>query len=438
MPATKLPIIDADAHVVEPFQLWTERMPAEFQDLIWRREVDPDGHERLFYDGRELNIEWSTGSLSTPGAIQAGGRLDIDIETEVDEGVRDPRRRLQLMDEQGIAVSVLFPSMMLGLADVRDERMQVEYARVYNDWIADFCEADSARLKWGAIIPAEDLAAAAAEAERAISSGACAVMVPPIINKHQIPVSDKALDRLHGLLAEAGAPLVVHAINPHNRCLSIYPHLRGRVQWQMGYSFQNQLATMHVLDSDLLTRHPRLRIGFFEGDVGWVPHWFGRLDATLSKMALVSPPRPTPVRNTFRRNCAMSADMNDPQLAHAVRYLGSDSVLFASDWPHHDGTWPDPIVAIRDHAELTDEEKRDILIHAPARFFGIDVAALLAHLPIDWSVDTPLHTIPPLLRHGRGAAIDGPATVPRPLTGPTMERTSHTYARNEQNDVPNQ
>lgn len=407
----KLPIIDADAHVVEPFDLWTQEMPAEFHNLIWRREIDTNGKERLFYDGQELTLEWSTGTLSTPGAVQQGGRLDIDIETEVDEGVRDPRRRLELMDEQGIAVSVLFPSMMLGLPDVRDSRMQIAYAQVYNRWIADFCSVNPDRLKWGAIVPADDLDAAADVAERAIDCGANAVMVPPIINREQIPLSDRALSRLHHLLDEAGVPLVVHAINPHNRCLSIYPHLRGRVQWQMGYSFQNQLATLHVLDSDLLERFPRLRIGFFEGDIGWVPHWFGRLDATLSKMALVSPSRPTPVRDSFRQRCVMSSDMNDPQLASAVRYLGSDVVLFASDWPHHDGTWPDPIVAIRDHPELSDAEKRDILVHAPARFFGIDLAPVVAGLPGEWSLDAPLATIPPLLRYGRGAAIDRPATA---------------------------
>ncbi|GAA1904222.1 amidohydrolase family protein [Williamsia serinedens] len=409
--ATKLPIIDADAHVVEPFDLWSERMPAEFQHLVWRRELDDDGRERLYYDGELLNIEWSTGTLSTPGAVQEGGRLDIDIETEVDEGVRDPHRRLALMDEQGIAVSVLFPSMMLGLSDMREDRIQVAYARVYNDWVAELCSTNPLRLKWGAVIPAGDIPAAVIEAERAISAGAQAVMVPPIFNKQHLSVADPALDGLHGLLAEAGVPLVVHAVNPHNRCLSIYPHLRGRVQWQMGYSFQNQLATMHVLDSDLFVRHPRLRIGFFEGDVGWVPHWFSRLDLTLAKMALVATRRETPVVNAFLRNCVMSGDMNDPQLAAAVDYLGLGGVLFASDWPHHDGTWPDPIVAIREHSGLTDAQKRDLLVDAPANFFGINIPELLARLPSEWSLDAPLATIPPLLRQGRGPAIDAVTTA---------------------------
>lgn len=394
----KLPIIDADGHVVEPFSLWQERMPREFHNIMWRREVDADGQEVLFHGGSRLNIEWTTGSLSTPGAIRDGGRLDIDIDTEVDAGVYDPLRRLALMDKQGIAVSVLFPSMMLGMVDVHDERMQVAYAEVYNDWIAEFCAVDPIRLRWGAVVPTENVTECVRVARAAIAAGASAIMVPPILNSRQTPVSDESLDDLYALLAVSGIPLVVHAINPANRGLAIANHLRGRVQWQMGYSFQNQLATLHVFDSNLAERHPGLRIGFFEGDIGWVQHWFERLDETFLKMALVSKPRMCRVVEEFRKFAVMSADMNDPMLAEAVEYLGSESVLFASDWPHHDGTFPDPIAGVRDNPKLSDRQKRDIFVHAPARFFGIDIAEAIGHIGNDlWSLDAALDQIPSLL-----------------------------------------
>ena len=64
---------------------------------------------------------------------------------------------------------------------------------------------------------------------------------------------------------------------------------RNRGQWQMGVPFQLQLAAMYVIDGRVLERHPDLHVGFFEGDVGWLPHWLGRLDETYHKMALVAP-----------------------------------------------------------------------------------------------------------------------------------------------------
>lgn len=402
----KLPIIDADAHVVEPFTLWRERMPVRFHDRVWRRELDDQGREVLYHDGVRLTVEWTTGTLSTPGAVQEGGRLDIDIETEVDPGVRDPRRRLELMDQQGIGVSVLFPSMMLGLADVQDVEMQVAYAEAYNSWMAEFCAVDPVRLRWGAVLPTADLAACRRMAEKQIERGACTVLVPPIFDSAQTCVADRRADPLYDLLAAAGVPLVIHAINPANSCLGIANHLHDRVQWQMGYSFQCQLATLHVLESGLLDRFPGLRVGFFEGDLGWVPHWFERLEATFRKLALVAPARSKPVIEAFREQCVISADMGDPRLAETVGYLGADHVLFASDWPHHDGTWPDPIAQIRDHDRLSGEQKRAILVHGPARFFEIALAELVSRLGAGWAVDAPLRSIPSLLPDGRGTAIN--------------------------------
>lgn len=393
----RLPIIDADAHVVEPFELWRDHMPSRFKDLVWRREVDEHGREHLFHGGRELQVEWTTGTLSTPGGIRESGRLDVDLDTEVDPAINDPLRRLALMDAQGIGVSVLYPSMMLGISDVRDPDMQAAYAEVYNEWMSDFCATDYTRLYWGAVVPTADVGSCVRAASRAIEAGACSVMVPPIFDHAQTSLSDERLAPLHDLLNETGVPLVAHAINPANGSLSISRHLHDRVQWQMGYSFQNQLATMHVLDSDLLARYPNLRIGFFEGDLGWFPHWFERLDETFRKMALVSRTRTDRVIADFRRQCVVSADMNDPLLYPAVEYVGSEYVLFASDWPHHDGTFPDPIVQIRDHSALSDRQKRDIFVHAPASFYGIDPQELVSELGEGWSLAADWGEIPDLL-----------------------------------------
>jgi hypothetical protein len=83
-------------------------------------------------------------------------------------------------------------------------------------------------------------------------------------------------------------PAVVHASNPASPTLGLIRHLANRVQWQMGVPLQLQLAVLHVIDGGTLERFPELRVGFFEGDVGWLPHWLGRLDETYEKMALVS------------------------------------------------------------------------------------------------------------------------------------------------------
>ena len=388
----RLPIIDADGHVMEPFSLWQERLPARYRDLSWR-QVTVDGVETVQFYGNATTFEWSLGSLCTPGALSASGRLNIDLETEVDPGVCDPLRRLSLMDAQGIAVSVLFPTMTLGLDDLPDQGFVNASAHAYNEWIRDFCASEPNRLRWAAVLPLTDLAWARTELEWAIDAGATTVMLSPIPTPGGQSLGSVDLDPIWARLVEAVMPAVVHAANPASPTLDLVRHLANRAQWQMGVPLQLQLAVMHVIDGGTLERFPELRIGFFEGDVGWLPHWLGRLDETYAKMALVSGDHRRTARQQFRDQCVISGEPADVGLALTVGTVGADRVLWASDWPHQDGAWPDPIEILRDRADLSEAEKRSMFVDGPARFFGIDLDQLVAQLGAGWDREAPIDSI---------------------------------------------
>jgi Amidohydrolase len=93
----------------------------------------------------------------------------------------------------------------------------------------------------------------------------------------------------------------------------------------------------------------------------------------------------------------ISGEPADLGLAHAAGLVGADRILFASDWPHMDGAWPDPLVIVRDRTDLTDEQKRAVLVEGPAAYYGIELPALLAHLGDDWSADARIADIDGLL-----------------------------------------
>jgi predicted TIM-barrel fold metal-dependent hydrolase len=392
----RLPIIDADGHVMEPFDLWDERLPEEYRDRAWRRVKTPDG-EQVSFLGRTTGFEWTVGSLCTPGALSANGRLDRDLDTEVDLGISDPARRLELMDEQGVAVSVLFPTMTLGLDDIPDADFRAADARAYNSWIADFCGHDPIRLRYAAVLPLVDVRWALAEIERAVDDGATTVMLSPIPMPDGRDLGSVDLDPVWDALVDAGLPAVVHASNPASPALGMRHLWRNRGQWQMGVPFQLQLAVLHVIDGRVLERHPDLHVGFFEGDVGWLPHWLGRLDETYHKMALVAPPPARSALEQFRAQCVISGESADLGFGAAVDLVGAERVLWASDWPHQDGAWPDPILLLRDRDDLTDAQKRACLVHGAAQFFGIDLDHVLMHLGDGWSLDADLDAIPGML-----------------------------------------
>jgi uncharacterized protein len=392
----RLPIIDSDGHVMEPFTLWQERLPAEYRDMAWQR-IRIDGLDRVQFFGQPTRFEWSLGSLCTPGSLSAAGRLNIDLDTEVDRGIDDPVRRLALMDEQGIGVSVLFPTLTLGLDDVPDQGFVNASAHAYNTWIRDFTRSDPIRLRWAAVLPLSDLEWARSELEWAISEGAATIMLSPIPTPGGQSLGSEDLDPLWARLTEAGLPAVVHASNPASPTLGIVQHLANRHQWQMGVPFQLQLAVMHVIDGGTLDRFPQLRVGFFEGDVGWLAHWLGRLDETYDKMALVAEEHHRSALAQFRDQCVISGEPADAGLALTVNTVGADRVLWASDWPHQDGAWPDPIEILRDRTDLSEADKRAVFVDGPARFFDIDLNELMRHLGDGWDRAASVEEIPGML-----------------------------------------
>lgn len=424
-PAPMPIVIDGDAHVVEPFSLWNDALPEEFRATARRRVVDESGREVLFHHGDRLDLEWTIGALCTPGSGSVEGRLDIDLDADVDPGVVDPRRRLEVMDHQGVAVSVLFPSCTLGLDDVPDVRMRHAYAQAYNDWIADFCAVDPVRLRWGAVLPLADVEWALAEAERCLALGAATVMLSPIPlakpggapfasperQERCVNLGHPALDPLWASLVAHDRPAVVHAVNPASNALGMGWLFANRVQWQMGQPWQMQLALLHVVEGGTLDRHPDLRVGFFEGDIGWLPHWLGRLEQTYDKFALLARRHERRPIETFREQCWISGEPADRGLRHAIDLVGADRCVFGSDWPHMDGAWPDPIAIVRDRDDLDDAMRRSFLCGSPASLFGIDVDDLAARLGPGWSTCAPLAGLRGMLpstyrpAHGTAAAM---------------------------------
>ncbi|MGZ7036401.1 MAG: amidohydrolase family protein, partial [Ilumatobacteraceae bacterium] len=195
------------------------------------------------------------------------------------------------------------------------------------------------------------------------------------------------LDPFWQRLVEADIPAVVHAVNPASNALGIGWVFANRAQWQMGQPWQMQMAVLHLIESGALDRNPDLRVGFFEGDVGWLAHWLGRMEETYDKFALLSKHHERRPIETFRQQCWISGEPADLGLRHTIDLIGQDRLVFGSDWPHMDGAWPDPLAVVRARADINEERKRSCLLDGPASFFKIDLDALVEHLGPGWSLD---------------------------------------------------
>ncbi len=340
MPAT---VIDADGHVLEPPEAW-ERLDERARPRI---EVDPNGFGHVVVGDQEI-LGVPLGQLGTPGSKMS----DLDKArpfSEAQPGGFDPEQRLVDMDSEGIDAAVLFPTVGLYAWAVTDTDAAIGIARAYNDWLASYCATDPERLFGAAMVPLQDPAAAAAELRRAHDElGFTACFVRPNPCRGRI-----LADRAHEPLWEAAEELDV-TVGIHEGSSVIIPtlgHERAMdplVLHAVSHSFEEMLACAQLISTGVLERHPRLRFAFLESHGSWAPFWLERLDEQVHGFGDYCPEMKLKPSEYFARQCWISFEIDEPTLPALVPFVGEDRVIWGSDYPHHDATFPGAVKTLRD------------------------------------------------------------------------------------------
>lgn len=314
--------IDADGHVHEPDFLFSERLAPEIRARTKGWALNADSNRRFIVDGIE----------HPPFPREISVRKPM---TAAD--------RLKVLDKEGIAAAVLYPSAAL-VASYLDGEFAFAVSEAYQDWMDEFTATDRARLFYAAPIPLHDIDRAIGLAERGVrKKGAVAVCVRPN------PTEGRRLDDArHAPLFEAvaalGVPLIVHE---STGCIDTaggdryggmmdppsyaYNHI-------ISHPFEQMMAAMALICGGVLERFPDLRVGFMEAGCSWVPYWLARLDEHLDNRKL----RPyygkltLSAREYFDRQCVVSCDPSDETIPLAIAGLGADRIVFATDYPHFD------------------------------------------------------------------------------------------------------
>src|ERR1044071_5528074 len=165
--------IDSDAHVVESDRTWEYMDPADRQ--YRPRIMHPEGSTQAFWfiDGKTRGLARSvlTAQQFAELSARAGRRMDTAEETRAAENVP---ARLHHMDELGIDVQVLYPTVFIeSLADKAE--VEIALCQAYNRWLADIWSQSDNRLRWACVVPTEAPEAAGEQIEFARRNGACAV-----------------------------------------------------------------------------------------------------------------------------------------------------------------------------------------------------------------------------------------------------------------------
>jgi uncharacterized protein len=266
---------------------------------------------------------------------------------------------------------VLYPSGGLGLGFVRERGLAVALCRAYNDFMhAEYVQV-SPRLKAVALLPIHDPPAAAAELRRAVTElgmvgGMLAAHGPFLLGKPDF-------DPLYEEAQRLGTMLAVHASgsNPF-----------GTYEWQvdsfiqahmMAHSFAQMQQLTSVIFEGVPEKFPRLRMAFLEAGCTWVPYWMDRLDEHFELRGSVESPLLTQKPSEYIRGGQIyfSCEAEERLIPEVLETVGDEVIVFASDFPHWDSSFPENLHELKRRADLTELQKSKILGDNARALYGL-------------------------------------------------------------------
>ena len=305
----------------------------------------------------------------------------------------DSDLRNQVIDDDGVAAEVLFPDGITernappfgaGLAlkpwGVKPE-LQWAGARAHNRWMAEFCQTNPTRRIGLAIVPLlYDVDDALAEVIWAHEHGLKGILIPSLMGDH--PAYNHP--RYHPVwraCAERGMVVHTHSGPAPDYDFSL-PGAMGVFLCEFAWWAARPL--WHLIFGGAFELFPKLKFCLTEVSEFWVPsmlemmdvrasvkHTSGKLGDFRSNLTL----KPS---EYWRRNCWLSASALFDEGSTAVRHqIGMESVMWGTDFPHPEGSWPHTKEKMKQYMTgIPEAELTQMLSTNALACYGLDPAPL--------------------------------------------------------------
>jgi predicted TIM-barrel fold metal-dependent hydrolase len=303
--------IDSDAHVIETDCTWDsmDKSDLQFRPVRLTQTVPPNADREFWLiDGKIFPID------KVP-ALPSGSCEMLDLEA-----------RLRLMDELGIDVQVLYPTLFVAPITHRPE---IEYAlrKSYNRWMAEIWRKGKGRFRWAAVLPLLRMDKALEELKIAKQNGACAVFVRGVECGDKL-LKDPYFFPLYEEASRLDVPVCVHTGNSNPEMAALFSGEPGFSQFKLaGFSAFHSLVFHGIPDL-----FPQLRFGFIELSSQWLPHVIHDLARRFER-------RGEPMKqNILRDNRIYVACQTNDDLPHIIKYVGEDNLVMGTDYGHTDSS----------------------------------------------------------------------------------------------------
>ena len=352
-------ITSVDDHIIEPPNVWVDRVPEKYKEICPRVITEDDGSEYWVYEDHKA----VTGGLGA-----SAGRRPEDITatgfpySDMRPGCYDPVERLKDMDEGGILASLNFPSVPRFCGqlfwEAKDKDLALICVKAYNDWMVDeWCATDPGRYIPLAIIPLWDPQLAVAEMQRMYDKGVRSICfsenfeplgLPTIHTGHWDPVLAAANEMDIVLSIHIGSSSTFHRISDDSPFMANFS--LGMIR-PMG-------CLMDWIFGGFCQRFPNVKIALSEGSIGWIPwvleraqqvydtqrHWVakGQSLGNVGPVQDYDTKIDTELIDIYRdyREHFYGCFIDDATGLSMIDVVGEDNVMIEVDYPHSDTTWP--------------------------------------------------------------------------------------------------
>ena len=366
----KYTIISVDDHLVEPPDMFEGRLPAHLQDRAPRVVVNDRGHEVWQFEGKTYS---QVGMNAVAGRRKSMKNLEPTRFADMRRGCWDIHERVRDMDLNGVWASLNFPSMITGFcgrvfAEVPDRELGWETTKAWNDWYHDaWWQPYPERSIPMGITYLADPELGAAEIRRNAERGFVAVTLPERPHRIGLPsLFTGYWDPIIEACAETDTVIALHVASSGG-----YESPEMAPALQLGATMFGQLslaAAAEWLWSGYAVQYPNLKITMSEGGIGWVAMLLDRLDNIIDRSGygLGWDERPADV---LKRNFWFCT-IDDPSTIVTRHRIGVENIMFETDYPHGDGTWPDTQKVVEEvYGDLPTDELRAILCENAAKVF---------------------------------------------------------------------
>ena len=395
-------LISGDGHVGPPLPGFAPYFDPEHRDEFdryWRARPSAPLAEAAAGGDADALAGFLNGFMQATGGTPDEAKAFSERAVEATLGLFDSSVRDRFLDAEGIAAEVLFGDGFVEnhppFSDIMSKggpifagepwpfELQLAGARAYNRWLADFVSQNPARRAGVIQLPAaHDVEALAQEVRRAHAEGLRGGILVPALEAGLPGYHDPWYDPLWAVAAERGLPVAIHGGNARSpdglhaygqeEPLSSFFHFTES-------TFFDRRPLWFFIWGGVFDRHPKLRLVFAEALSHWVPQEIMRLDEMYDmwnskRLRERIKQRPSAY---WRDHCAITATFISRGEVEMREAIGLGNLLWGSDFPHPEGTWPYTPTCLR-HAfhGVPEQEAGEILGQNALRFFDFDAKVM--------------------------------------------------------------